>query len=251
MFSRVFSLANYNKINISIWFLMAFQAGAINAGGFLACHRFVSHTTGFATHFGAEFAMGKVFDAIGIASVPIFFLLGTMLSAYFVDRRISIGKKPQYSFLAWFMFFLMLIATIGGNREWFGEFGNPMAIEPDYALLAILTMTCGIQNAMITSASGSIIRTTHLTGITTDLGIGLIRIFSRAKTDSIVPVEKKYTIMRLGIILFFIFGSTIASYLFYAQKYNGFLLPAGITLFLILLDLQERMNLFKKRTSHG
>lgn len=249
MYARVFNLANYNKINMSIWFLMAFQAGAINAGGFLACHRFVSHTTGFATHFGAEFALGKIYDAIGIASVPIFFLLGTMLSAYFVDHRVSLKKKPQYSLLVWFMFSLMLLATIGGQLNWFGKFGDPTAIEPDYPLLAILTLTCGIQNAMISSASGAIIRTTHLTGVTTDLGIGIIRILSRDQNDAIVQAEKRSTFMRVGIILAFILGSTIASFLFYDKAYTGFLLPAGISFFLILLDFKSRLNMSRKRNA--
>lgn len=231
---------------------MAFQAGAINAGGFLACHRFVSHTTGFATHFGAEFASGQFFSAIGIASVPVFFLLGTMLSAYFVDRRISLNKQPQYSLLSWMMFTLLILATIGGEAQWYGEFGSPLSIEPDYPLLALLTTTCGIQNAMITSASGAAIRTTHLTGVTTDLGIGLMRILSRGKNDQITVVEKKYTTIRLGIILFFIFGSTVASYIFYAFQYRGFLLPAGITFILIAMDFKERFLSHKsKRTSHA
>jgi len=240
MFRRVFNHANYNKMNLSIWFLMAFQAGAINAGGFIACHRFVSHTTGFATHFGAEFAMGRIFDAIGIVSVPLFFLFGTMLSAYFVDHRISLSKKPQYSLLIWMMFALMLLAALGGNLGWYGKFGDPLAIEPDYPLLAILTTTCGIQNAMITSASGAVIRTTHLTGITTDLGIGFIRMLSGDRTSQPVLHEKKLTIMRLGVITFFVIGSTVASFLFYSTAYFGFLLPAGISFFLILLDLKDR-----------
>lgn len=249
MYSQVFNLANYNRLNVSLWFLMAFQAGAINAGGFLACHRFVSHTTGFATHFGEEFASGKVFAAIGIASVPIFFLLGTMLSAYFIERRLSLGKKPQYTLIVWMMFTLIATAAIGGVFNCFGTFGDPLALEPDYPLLAILTMTCGIQNAMITSASGAVIRTTHLTGITTDLGIGLVRILSRSKKDQVIDQEKKATVMRIGIILFFVFGSTAASFLFHSYSYSGFFLPAAISFVLIILDYQHRLHFKRKGLS--
>ncbi len=38
------------------WFLLSFNAGCINAGGFLATGRFVSHVTGFATFFGVDLA---------------------------------------------------------------------------------------------------------------------------------------------------------------------------------------------------
>ena len=59
---------------------------------------------------------------------------------------------------------------------WFGEFGEPLRLKRDYLLLALLCTASGLQNAVVSSLSGSIIRTTHLTGTTTDLGIGLIRV---------------------------------------------------------------------------
>lgn len=219
---------------------MAFQAGTINVGGFLSCHRFVSHTTGFATHFGAEFAQGRMLDSFWILSVPIFFLLGTMISAYVVDKRIASGKVPLYSLLIFFIAGLMYLATYGGTHGWFGTFGGPAEVEPDYPLLAILCLACGIQNASITSASGAAIRTTHLTGITTDLGIGLIRIFSDGQTSKVLEYEKRATIMRIGIIIAFALGSLVAAFLFFAYKYLGFLLPAGISSFLLLLDFNDR-----------
>lgn len=77
------------------WFLLAFLAGNVNAGGYLACHRFVSHVTGFATLAGVDAATGSWGDAFGILSVPLFFLLGVVVSAYHVERRISEGKGAR------------------------------------------------------------------------------------------------------------------------------------------------------------
>lgn len=235
---------------MTIWFLMAFQAGAINAGGFISSHRFVSHTTGFATHFGAEFASENWSAAISMASVPLFFLLGTMISAYFIDRRMACGKVPQYTFLVSIMAGLLFIAAFGGRSGWFGDFGGPHDVEPNYELLAILCLVCGIQNASITTASGAVIRTTHLTGITTDLGIGLMRAFAKGQSLSVQEKEKKATWMRMGIIFFFILGSTISSFLFYSEQFYGFLLPAGISSFLLLFDLKDRLKKFRK-AAHG
>jgi uncharacterized membrane protein YoaK (UPF0700 family) len=90
------SISHYTKYNVSTWMLMAFQAGVLNIGGFMACHRFVSHVTGFATFFGYEINQKDSSHAIGMLIVPLFFLLGAMVSAQLVDIRLKLHKKPKY-----------------------------------------------------------------------------------------------------------------------------------------------------------
>lgn len=205
---------------------LAFQAGSINAGGYLACHKFVTHTTGFATAFGTEFASGKLLAALSMVSVPLFFLAGTMTSAYFVDHKIANAQKPRYDLLFLLVIISMLVVVFLGLRGTFGEFGAEVFNRADYGLLAILCLASGIQNASITSASGSVVRTTHLTGITTDLGIGLVRLFSKGLPQQTKQVELKANIMRAGIIGFFILGSAASAFIFIHAKYLGFLIPA-------------------------
>jgi uncharacterized membrane protein YoaK (UPF0700 family) len=239
MLSRAFDLSKFSLAHMFVWLLMAFQAGAINVGAYIGCHRFVSHVTGFATLFGFEFARGHMIAALSMASVPLFFLTGIMFSAYFVDHRLATNKKPQYTFLICLIAFLMLVAACGGLSGWFGPFNSPLESEPNYPLLAILCLACGIQNASVTSASGAVIRTTHLSGITTDLGIGLMRLFSDGQKEEIRTSEKKATIMRLGIIGAFVLGSTFSAFLFLALGYVGYFLPAAISGLLVLLNWKE------------
>src|SRR4051812_40960898 len=79
------------------WFLLAFGSGAVNTGGFLACGRFVSHVTGFATLFGMNIARWQWLEAVSVFTVPLYFLLGSMFSAWMVDRRIQQGQNPFYA----------------------------------------------------------------------------------------------------------------------------------------------------------
>ena len=72
---------------------MAFQAGVINIGAFMACHRFVSHITGFATYFGYELVSGDGFAAAGMLVVPIFFVFGCMISGELVDIRLKLHRR--------------------------------------------------------------------------------------------------------------------------------------------------------------
>ena len=216
---------------------MAFQAGLLNIGGFMACHRFVSHVTGFATFFGYEVNQADSSHAIGMLVVPLFFLLGAMISGFLVDIRLKLHKKPKYYLSFGFIFILLLLVLTGGQLGYLGEFGQPLNTSGDYLLLIILCLTCGIQNGSITSVSRSVIRTTHLTGITTDLGIGLARLLSSKKLDEPMDNERKAVMMRIGIILFFGLGSVFGGYIFSKLAYMGFIIPVMTSGFLFILML--------------
>ena len=134
MFARVFNLTHFNALNLSIWFLMAFQAGTINAGAYIGCHRFASHVTGFATLVGTEFARHNFAGAVSMAIVPMFFLVGTMISAYFVDRRVAAHKAPKYTLLIGSIAVLMYAAAFGGEAGIFGPFDTATDSEPNFAI---------------------------------------------------------------------------------------------------------------------
>lgn len=231
------SISYYSKSNVSIWMLMSFQAGVLNIGGFMACHRFVSHVTGFATFFGYEINQSDTSHAVGMLVVPLFFLLGAMISGFLVDIRLRLHKKPKYYLAFGFIFFLLLIVLIGGLSGSFGVFGEPLNNTSDYLLLILLCFICGIQNGSITSVSKSVVRTTHLTGITTDLGISLARLMSAHKFSESMDNEKKAILMRISIILFFGLGSVAGGFIFSQFAYGGFVIPVITSGFLCSLML--------------
>jgi uncharacterized membrane protein YoaK (UPF0700 family) len=215
------------------WFLASFSSGAVNAGGYLACARFVSHVTGFATLFGVDLAAGKFEAAFGILSVPAFFLIGVMISAYLVDRRVSLGLEPRFSTAMLLVAICLTFVALGGSASWFSGFGEEIRLKRDYLMLALLCMASGLQNAAITSATGATVRTTHLTGVTTDLGIGLVRVFTHSRIDETSIREKKANWHRAGTIASFGLGSALSAFVFNELHYLGFLLPALIALYLM------------------
>lgn len=239
MFTDRGSLSQYSAENATIWGSMAFQAGAINIGGFLACHRFVSHTTGFATLFAAEMIQSQWITAIGLLSVPTFFLAGTMLSAALVDTRIQRDKKPLYSWVFFIMSTILSTVALLGAAGKFGGFGAPANIYTDYFLLTSLALASGLQNATVTSAFGAVVRTTHLTGITTDLGIGLIRLLTHSHKFNTRKNELHANFMRAAIISLFVLGSGLSAYIYLHAEYWGFLIPASIAMILFLWSLTE------------
>ncbi len=221
------------------WLLLAFLAGSVNAGGYIACGRFVSHVTGFATLFGLDAATGRWDDALGILSVPLYFLMGVMISAYLIDRPYRRGKKPHYATVMSCVALCLILVAVLGQGNAFGVFGEPAHLRRDYFLLALLCAASGLQNAAITTATGATVRTTHLTGLTTDLGIGIIRAISVNPLD---PAEKekinaewKAARFRVGTIGAFGMGSALGAVLYLRFAYMGFMLPAAIAIYFVIV----------------
>jgi uncharacterized membrane protein YoaK (UPF0700 family) len=238
----------YYRETIRIWFILAFQAGAINVAGFLACHRFVSHVTGFPTLLASELAKGDNDAAFNIMLVPIFFVIGSMLSGWLVDRRIERKKEPRYSLVFFLICVLLAIVTLAGQLGYFGKFGEPLLYKRDYILMATLCAISGIQNAVITTASGYRVRTTHLTGITTDFGIGLVKMITNRKNAEAFATEFRLNYYRLGTIISFTAGGIAGAYAFYSVAYVGFLIPLTTALFL-WRDAEIRQRKINKAAS--
>jgi uncharacterized membrane protein YoaK (UPF0700 family) len=219
----------YERRNMFIWFLLAFQGGALNTGGYLAVHRFVSHVTGFATLAGVAGAKMDFPTMFGMLMVPVSFLFGVIISAWHVERRRIKNKTPHYSLIFSIIVLNILLVFALGALGFLGEFGETLTSERDYLLMFVLAFTCGLQNAVITSASGALVRTTHLTGPTTDFGIGLVRLWSMRK--ELHKRELFATWTRFGIYWAFVIGSFVSALLYINFKFYGFLLPLAISIF--------------------
>jgi uncharacterized membrane protein YoaK (UPF0700 family) len=206
---------------------MAFQAGLLNIGGFLAGQKIVSHVTGFATFSGYYISQGQKEYLVETILLPFVFLLGCMVSGHFVDIRLKLNKQPKYYITFGFMFVLILFVFINGILGNWGSFGN--VSHKTFELLLLLCFVCGIQNATVSIVSKSVIRTTHLTGLTTDLGLGIVRFFKRKELDGEVSGEGRSNLMRVGIISSFVMGALVGGFVFKRYEYYGFLLPVLIS----------------------
>lgn len=229
----------------SNWLLLTFLAGSVNAGGFLACQRFVTHVTGFATLFGIDAARGRWDIAVGILSVPAFFLLGSFVATLLVDRKIRHPRPPRYALVMGLVTLCLVGAALGGYFNLFGEFGHPVRLKQDYFFLALLCSASGLQNTTITLSSNFSVRTTHLTGTTTDLGISLARFFVVHAARARQRDEQEAMWLKGGTIAAFAAGSAVGALLFMRVHYLGFLMPAAISLYAMILALPSPRGALK------
>jgi uncharacterized membrane protein YoaK (UPF0700 family) len=149
------------------WALLAFAAGAVNVGAFLACQRFVAHVTGNLTMMGAnlnELALDSV-------AVLLCFIVGAT-SAIVLVRRFGIGDR----FLPYWIPLMLVSLVLGvvallGRLGFFGDFGGTVETPHDLALLCMLSFSMGMQNAAVASSTDNAVRTTHMTGPATDFAV--------------------------------------------------------------------------------
>lgn len=194
----------------------------------MATGRFVSHVTGFATLFGVGLTQ-QTGEALGLLSVPLFFLLGAFVAGLLIDRPLHRGLRPHFDWVMGLSAACLLAAT--GYVFQIDHFGDKLGFGANYLLLILLCLASGLQNAAITSSSGSTVRTTHLTGLTTDLGLGLARALTFDLKAETARHERRANLLRIGSILSFVLGSAAGAFLFLKFGYAGFLLPAAIAIY--------------------
>lgn len=206
-------------------FVLAFVAGCINAIGLLGFeHQSVSHVSGTATLLGTSILNSSLENTLHLFGILVSFFIGASLSGFMVHgNALRLGKHYDTALvIESLLIFLALYLLTEGS--FYGHFAASAA--------------CGLQNALATSYSGAIIRTTHLTGIFTDLGLMMGGAFRGEEFD------KRKVILFLLIILGFTLGGTLGALLFNAYKFHALLAPGIICL---VLALAYRVYSKKKR----
>ncbi len=150
--------------------VLAFVAGAVNAGGFLAVARYTSHMSGIISGIADDLALGS----IGLALAGLVALGAFVSGAACTSLLINWGRHRQLQgkyALALLLEagLLLLFGLLGANLHDFKALLVPTTV-------LLLCFIMGLQNAIITKISNAEIRTTHMTGVVTDLGIELGRL---------------------------------------------------------------------------
>ena len=204
---------------------LSFNSGFINGCTLLSFHPHpVSHVTGTTSHAGIDLASGK-FDIFGIEVCLIMcFIFGSAITGYWMPANaFQFGRQygPLFLIGSGMLLSACLTSYYDPESNW-------------YFYLA--SMSSGLQNGMTTKYSGSIIRTTHLTGAATDIGLTLGRMAIGDYKDSwklqvLVPIFfsfftggflSKYAVDKLGrlslminVIIFFSIGLVYSLFVSY------------------------------------
>jgi uncharacterized membrane protein YoaK (UPF0700 family) len=205
---------------------LAFVAGATNAGGFLAVHQYTSHMSGIVSTAADNLAMGST-ELVWKGFVAVFaFFSGAWASTILIRWGKNRELQSQYALPLLTEAMLLTVFGLIGQR-----FAGPQVLR----IVILLCFSMGLQNAMITKISGSVIRTTHLTGLITDIGIAVGRL-SYASTHRDVQVAEEINALRLlvSLVALFFIGGVIGALGF---KHVGFLFTIPLSAMLVLLAI--------------
>ncbi len=188
-------------------FLLTFTAGSVNAIALLGFnHQGVSHLSGISTNLGVELGNLQLPEALHSLLIIASFVIGAAASG-FVIGGVSLKLGRRYSITLLSESLLLVAAAIFLNRG--SNLGHYLAAA-----------ACGLQNAMTSTYSGAIVRTTHLTGMFTDIGI-TVGLWFRGQ-----PADKRritlYAILASG----FISGGAFGAICFEHFKFFSLVAPA-------------------------
>ncbi len=217
---------------------LAWIAGALNAGGFLAVGEYTSHMTGIVSRAADSIILGNFIPALAAAFMLMAFITGSASTAVIVNYAKRNGMPHIYTPVLLLEAGLLLLFGLVGSQLQKHEF---MTV----ALTAVLLCyVMGLQNALITKISHAVIRTTHVTGLVTDFGIELGKLIYWNKTqisasDRRVFANRKK--MRLhGMLIFAFFGGGMMGAAGF--KYLGFISTVPLAIALIMLALAPRFQ---------
>jgi uncharacterized membrane protein YoaK (UPF0700 family) len=190
--------------------VLSFIGGMVNAAGYLSFrHQAVTHMTGTTTLLGIGVARGDVGDMLKFGIVALAFLLGAALGGFIVrDSALRLGRRYG---VALSVESLLLFAAV------------PLLVADHDSGLWLAAAACGLQNAMAGTYSGAVVRTTHVSGLYTDLGMFLGQWLGGVRMDA-----RRVRLYVTLVIGFFVGGVTDAL-IFPRLGQYGLLLPAALT----------------------
>lgn len=224
---------------------MAFVAGAVNAGGFLAIARYTSHMSGIISAIGDDLALNDLIAVLGGISLLLAFLFGAATTAIIVNwgRRRKIHSEFALPLFVEAIL-LLVFGLVGANLNTYLSITVP-------AIALLLCFVMGLQNAIVTKASKAEIRTTHMTGVVTDIGIELGKLFywnksHEANLNGLVKANREKLKTHLFIFGMFLIGGIIGAISFKKVGYVS-VVPLSISLvFIAGLQIYEDIRLIMR-----
>lgn len=214
--------------NIRLGLTLAFVAGATNAGGFLAVGQYTSHMTGVVSSVADNLVLGHVGLAlVGLASL-LAFVCGAMTTAWMVNWGLRRNLRSAYGRpLLLEAALLLLFGLVGTGINFSAGLFVPLTV-------LVLCFIMGLQNAVITKISNAEIRTTHVTGLVTDLGIELGKLFyfNRLTREQLVLANRKKLKIHALLIGSFFVGGLLGAVGF---KTLGYVTTVPLAILLLLL----------------
>ncbi|MDV3709993.1 DUF1275 family protein [Elizabethkingia anophelis] len=230
--------------NIRLGTLTAFTAGTINIASLLIFLSFTSNVTGHYAILAAEISKGSWANAAVVGGWIFLFFFGSFLSNLIV---INFNSKSKYFAHAMpIVLEIMCLLFVGI----YGQFYYQKTLEETEYLVALMLFATGLQNGLTASISNFSIKTTHLTGTTTDLGI-LFSMFTHKKYRKNPELIARAKVL-LSIMIAYVAGAVFSGLTYYYLEFRVFYVISLCLLVVIGYDAYKiHLRHFNTRYRHS
>ncbi|KJD35359.1 membrane protein [Tamlana sedimentorum] len=222
------------KHNLRIATILSFVAGIVNVTGFLEFKQLTTNVTGHFALFMNDVAHFEFWKGTIYFLFIFSFLFGSFLSSFLIEKFKENRKLNVFVLPTIIECLILLSITIISNFE---------RIKYPNTFVCMLLFAMGLQNSFVTKISNAIVRTTHLTGLFTDLGIELSQLFFPKSYPNREKIQSKIK-LQIYIICFFFLGGIIGGYLYSKLNLKLNTLFFGVIILLISLfydDLRYKL----------
>jgi uncharacterized membrane protein YoaK (UPF0700 family) len=214
--------------NIKLSILGALIAGMINVASFMIFVSFSSNVTGYFAILASEVVSGNMEQIMLVSFWIMLYISGSFTAGFMVTNLFR--NNSYLAHATPLILQLLCILTVGFYCNFFYQ---ETLLESEF-LLSLLLFSMGLQNGLTASITNFQVKTTHLTGAVTDLGvIASMLTKPEFRTNKALLDKGKLIVATIvgyvaGGILFGMFFKTIA--------YNMFYVVAGLLLVMITYD---------------
>ncbi len=225
------------KHNLRIASLLSFVAGIVNVAGFLAVQKLTTNVTGHFAFFVDEVFKQNFWEGFNYFLYILFFFLGSFFSSFSIELTSKVSSKFIYRIPVMVESMILFVIAV---------FGVKLIAEAPNVFAYALLFAMGLQNSLVTSISDATVRTTHLTGLFTDLGIELSQLFFyklKEQRDKLYASIK----LRVTIISFFFLGGILGGVFYtlihlYVLAFAGVLLLIGLVYDDVVIRLKRKLR---------
>ena len=212
--------------NKNIASLLSFVAGIINVTGIVSINQLTTNVTGHFAYFVDELFQLNYTGGMIYFLYVLFFFLGCFTSNILIELISKVSDR--YVYIIPVFIEIIILSSIG-------IFGNYLIDYLPNVIAFSLLFAMGFQNALVTIISNAIVRTTHLTGLFTDLGIEVSQLFFYKGTQQKIKLKRTIN-LRMRIIIFFFLGGLAGGLVYSRISFHGLFLPVTLLLFGIFYD---------------
>lgn len=220
----------------------AFVSGVTNVAGVIAFLAFTSNITGHVASLAKHVVEQNFREIIVFFIWLILFFSGAFISNFIIRSLNHRSRYRAHSIPMIVEIIILFMVAVYGHH-----FYDESLLEREIIIGAML-FAMGLQNSLVSHISGGLIKTSHLTGLFTDLGADVAELLHpRSEPNKVV---KHKIAIRLTILAFYFFGGIAGGYFFDLYDFRIFYFIPLILLTILYYDvsplaLHKLMHLFR------